>query len=84
MALLKLTKLYPCLSYFPRFFGHFESSAFYFSKNGGTNLTQNQSNRMFVVNFLEELKLLSQLKKAHFLEKCEDKLDIRWMLKTFQ
>ena len=32
------------------FFALFESLAF-FSKNGGTNLTQRQSNRMFVVNF---------------------------------
>ena len=27
VASLKLRKLYPCLSYFPKVFGHFESSA---------------------------------------------------------
>ena len=30
----KITKLYPCSSYFPRIFGHFESSAFFFKKWG--------------------------------------------------
>ena len=35
---------------FHKFFGYFESSAF-FSKNGGSNFTQNQSSRMFAVNF---------------------------------
>ena len=41
-GLAKNDKLCPCLSYFPGFFGHFESLAFF--KNGWTNLTPKQSN----------------------------------------
>ena len=58
------TSVIPCLSiglakkdksislfvqYFAGFFGHFECLAFF--ENGGTNLTPNQSNSIFLVNF---------------------------------
>ena len=46
--MLAITKLCPCLSYYPGCFGHFENLAF--SRNGGTKLTK-QSNRMFLIKF---------------------------------
>ena len=46
--------LCPCLSYFPGLFAHFESLAFF--KNGRTNLTPGQSNRIFLVNFSKVLQ----------------------------
>ena len=46
VAWLKRTKLCPCLSYFPGFFGHFESLVFVF-ENGGTGFKPGQSSRTF-------------------------------------
>ena len=46
----KINKIISMFVLFSPVFDHFESSAF-LSKNGGTNLTQKQSNRMFVVIF---------------------------------
>ena len=44
LACLKTMNLCPCLSYFPGFFGHSESLAFFLM---GTNLTPKQSNMIF-------------------------------------
>ena len=49
MAWLEAIKLCPCLSYFPGFFFHFESLAFF--ENVGTNLTPKQSNIIFWLIF---------------------------------
>ena len=42
LSRLKLTKLYPCLSYFPTSFGYFESSAFKTKSRGQTSHKSNQ------------------------------------------
>ena len=68
------TSVIPCLScdlgknnkimsYFPGFFGHFESLAFF--ESGRTNLTPKHSNRMFLVNF-SKVQQLSE----NFSKKC--------------
>ena len=79
----KLTKLCPCLSYFPQFFGHFESLAF-FQKWGDKPHTK--AVKQDVCSQLLKVEQLSPFfKKAQlFWEKSEDKPNIRWMSKIFQ
>ena len=58
----KNNKLCPCLSYFPSFLRHLEKLAFF--KNGGTNLTPKQSNRMLLVNVSKVQQLSSNFSKS--------------------
>ena len=60
-------KIVSILSYFPNFFGLFESLALL--KNGRTNLTLKQSNRIFLVNFSKVQKSNNFLKKPGYLTK---------------
>ena len=49
-GLAKTNKIMPMFVLFSRLLGDFESLTFFF-KNGGTNLTSKQSNRIFLFNF---------------------------------
>ena len=60
----KLTKLCPCLSYFPQFFGHFESLAF-FQKLGGGGKPHTKAVKQDVCSQLLKVEQLSPFfKKA--------------------
>ena len=72
-----------CLSYFPRFLGHFESSAV-FRKMGDKPHTKAVKQDV-CSQFLKAQQLNRFFKKAWlFWEKSEDKPKIRWMSKSFQ
>ena len=49
VARLKITKLYPCLTYFPGFLAILKVWPFF--ENGGTNLAPKQSSKDVLVNF---------------------------------
>ena len=77
-ALLKVTKLYPCLSYFPGFFGHFESLAFseMVDKPYTKAVKQDTFSKFF--QSITEVTIFSKKAQLFWL-KCEDKPNNRYI-----